>query len=227
MNKANLIYKCLTEQKRIIALHKKLGSEINEEEIKKSIEDKHMIEWKELWKLNMIYNEACLEFHGMTKTNWFWITVRPKPEIELKTFLQHVNKYLQRNCIKIYRMTLEQACEEGSGIGFHMHAVIDATWTGKAEALRETQSSFNKVADKNCVQIENTRNPHEMFNRYCIEYLCDDHDKECTKNGDAIWRAKHNIKSEYSSIEERFSLATIKSGVARDESIKPFVVELS
>lgn len=235
MNRATLVYQChRDQQKRIKDLNEqnRIYADANLplldiEDAKQKVLDLHIQKWKELCIINDHLSETLMEHKGYTKTNWFFITVRPRPDTTFKDFIRYIDKFIHRKCITNYKLSLEQKCVEGSGEGFHMHAVVDATWKSFREALRDTSSSFNKCADENCVEIKTTRNPHELFTNYCIEYTSKDNHKESTQHGDALWREKYNIEDYYYSGGKPFCALPIKSNWAVQESVKPFIVEMT
>lgn len=115
-------------------MHKKirndLGESLSPEEeskIREQIISKHTEKWSEMIDLNNILTDLILNKKGISKTQWYFITVRPDPKVTLDTFVKKVDKYINRLQILTYKMSLEQKCVEGSGTGFHMHAVVDAT----------------------------------------------------------------------------------------------------
>lgn len=233
MNRASLICNCQNEIKKVINMHKKirndLGESLSPEEetkIREQIISKHTEKWSEMIDLNNILTDLILNKKGISKTQWYFITVRPDPKITLDTFVKKVDKYINRLQILTYKMSLEQKCVEGSGTGFHMHAVVDATWESFEECRRATFSTFKNIAGGGAIKIKTTNNPGEMFNNYCIEYKSKKQHKISTKNGDAIWRANHNIKEYYDSKENRFSALSIKVRTVQN-SINPFIVEIA
>lgn len=238
MNRATLVYQCYREQQKRLAEieiandgFRQAGLPIFEhDQIEKQVLDKHARMWKKLAEINDVLTETLMEHKGFTKTNWYWITVRPKPSITFKDFIYGVDKFIHRACIITYKLTLEQKDPEGSGQGFHMHCVVDAKWKSFKEALRDTSSSFNKYAEANCIEVKTTRNPHDLFQRYCIDYEHKDGHKECTQRGDALWREKYNIEDYYHTGSNDFDALSIKSDMTEQKSIIPltnFIIELN
>lgn len=231
MNRASLICNCINEQEKAVKILKSIhGDEVNAELItirKQQILDKHKEKWAIMCDINNELTDIIMNKRGITKHNWFIVSVRPNDTVDLKTFINTVEKYILRKQIYNYKLTLEQACVDGSGNGFHMHAIVDAYWKSQSDALHETYKTFKKIAAFNCIEVTTTRNPGEFFERYCIEYECEDHDKKKTQNGDAIWRARHKILPYYDSLENRFSALSIKSVKTVQNSINPFIIEMA
>lgn len=238
MNRATLVYQCHREMQKRIKEFELINDDcikaglptMTNEEIKEQVLNKHKKVWKELATINDTLTETLMEHKGFTKTNWYWITVRPKPSINFKDFIHGVDKFIHRACIITYKLTLEQKDPEGSGQGFHMHCVVDAKWKSFKEALRDTSSSFNKYAEANCIEIKTTRNPHELFQKYCIDYEHKDGHKECTQRGDALWREKYNIEDYYHTGNNDFDALSIKSDKTEQNNVIPlktFIIEMN
>lgn len=229
MNRASLICNCQNEQNKYIREFEKLGETLTDEQkdkIKNNILEKHMTKWKEMCVLNDKLTEVIMNHKGMSKTNWYYITVRPKPETSFIDFIKYVEKFIRRAQIYNYKLTLEQKDPLGSGEGFHMHCIVDAYWKSKFDCIKNVTSSFNKCCADNCIQVDTTRNPGQLFNNYCIEYQSKDEHKIKTKEGDTIWRDNNNIDAYYDSDENPFSALSIKSNKTVQESINPFIVEM-
>lgn len=142
------------------------------------------------------YREICMtDIH-----NSFFVTIRPKPEVEFNEFYAYVYKWANRAFMKSFKLSFEQKSIDGDGHGFHVHAVIKTKHRSQGECLRDTKSTFNKICNDNCIEIKTTRNPDELFNRYCIEYESNDGHKDGTKIGDDIWRTKMGLRSYYEDV---------------------------
>lgn len=153
--------------------------------------------FRDILSIAQLLHEDYVEVTGARAHNWFFITVRPKPGVSFEEFYILTYKFVNRAFMLDYKLVFEQKDPEGSGEGFHMHMICNTKHRSKGECLRDAKSSFAKVADENCVCVKTTRNPEELFTKYCIEYESDDNHKIATKNGDAIWRTKMNIADVY------------------------------
>lgn len=155
------------------------------------------IRFKEILSIAQLLHEDYMEATGNKAHNWHFVTVRPKPGITFEEFYILTYKFVNRAFMLDYKLVFEQKSEEGNGEGFHLHMICSTKHRSKGELLRDAKSSFSKVADENCVCVKTTRNPEEMFTKYCVEYESDDNHKIATKNGDAIWRTKMNLADVY------------------------------
>lgn len=147
-------------------------------------------------ELHTVYTEMV----GKTTTNHYFITIRPdESKTNLIDFIIKVEKFVKRKCFLDYTLSFEQkgTSIDTLGQGFHAHIVAECSWRSKGEALRDTQSSFQKCTAPNCIEVKTTRNPQDIVNNYMIEYKSDDGHKESTKQWDHIWRTTNNIKSIY------------------------------
>lgn len=132
--------------------------------------------------------------------NNYFITIRPKPDVKFIEFYNRVIKYIKRASFIEYRLSFEQkgTSEENLGYGFHCHIVtIKTKWRSKGECLRDTISSFNKLCESNCIQVETTKNPLELTQSYLIEYKSNDEHKVVTQDMDSIWRSNNQLEHIY------------------------------
>lgn len=143
-----------------------------------------------------LHNQFLQKFQKQS----YFITVRPDTaKIDFYNFTDIVNSFVHRKCIKKFTLSYEQkgTSEDTLGNGFHVHIICDGTWRSKGEALRDTQSTFKSICAPNCVQVDTTKNPDEVINKYLIEYESKDDHKSCTKEWDDLWRQKLQICNMY------------------------------
>lgn len=132
----------------------------------------------------------------------FFITIRPKcDKITFNEFHTMIEKLVQRNCFKTYKLSYEQkgTSEETLGHGFHVHMIAAMTQRSKGEIIRDIHSTMKSCTEKHCIQVDITYNGDEMFKKYCIEYESKDKHKEATKPWDAMWREKLQLEPFYDS----------------------------
>lgn len=170
---------------------------IDRDAIGNAVIENNRYEFREILKIAKLLHEDYQEVTNAVATNWYFITIRPKPGVTFYEFYHLVDKYVQRKCINSFTLTFEQKDPEGSGKGFHCHIVTDTKHRSKAECLRDTISTFNKVCADNCIDVKPTRNPKDIVNKYMIAYESDDGHKIATKAGDAIWRSKMKLADIY------------------------------
>lgn len=153
--------------------------------------------FRDILAIAQLLHEDYVEVTGGKAHNWYFITIRPKPGVTFEEFYILTYKFVNRAFMLDYKLVFEQKSLTGEGDGFHLHMICNTKHRSKGEILRDAKSSFNKVADENCVCVKTTRNPEEMFTKYCIEYASDDGHKEATRDGDRIWRNKMNLADVY------------------------------
>lgn len=95
---------------------------ISNDFIADSILEIQSTEFRNILEISMLLNEDFKESNGST-TNWFFISIRPKPCVEFKDFYKLVKKYVERLFMIEYKLSFEQKDELGSGKGFHVHIV--------------------------------------------------------------------------------------------------------
>lgn len=156
-------------------------------------------EFKSILKIAKQLHDDYVDIMGKDTINWFFITVRPTPETTWEDFYDKVYKFTQRKCIQQYTLSFEQkgTNEETLGTGFHFHMVANTTHRSKGECLRDTQSTFAKICADNAVQINPTKNPNDIIQKYLINYEANDGHKACTKEWDEKWRNKMGLKPLY------------------------------
>lgn len=161
-------------------------------------------EFKEYCKIAVQLHEAYREIAGIQSCNWYWVTIHPKNDTDLPTFLKYIEKYINRATIIDYKYSIEQkgTSLETLGNGKHIHLIINAKWRSVGECARDTCSTFAKIADKPAIKIKTTREPDKLFNDYCIEYKSNDDHKQSTKIWDVIWREQEGLKTFYQSVHQ-------------------------
>jgi len=165
------------------------------------IVDRERKKFQRILRIAKLLHEDYVELTGTSTSNWYFITVRPRPDVDWLTFYNTVRKFMARKFMLEYKLSFEQKNIEGNGDGFHVHIVANTTHRSKGECLRDTCSTFKHVAADNCVKVKPTRNPEEMFQHYCIDYKSDNEHKISTKNGDEIWRNAMGLRGFYSEGE--------------------------
>lgn len=138
--------------------------------------------------------------------DYLWLTVNPSPETNLSTFIQIVQKMLQKKWIQSYVYVYEQRgqSEEELGKGFHLHAIIKKPEDkSPAHCIRELASTFKKVCD--------TSNYHLFYTKWIgqeeyirkLEYILGqkestlENNKEQKQAMDKIWRNARSIEPYY------------------------------
>lgn len=191
-----------------------------------SVIEKERREFREILKVAKLLHDDYQEIAGNSTYNWYFITIRPKPGVDFLEFVKLVHKYVNRAFVLEYKLTFEQKDPQGSGEGFHAHIVANTKHRSKGECLRDTLSTFNSIAEPQCIDIKPTRNPGEMFQKYCIEYKSDDNHKESTKEGDDIWRQRIGLKAFYDTNDQLTDLNDLRCPIKSGRTA-PVILELN
>lgn len=161
--------------------------------------EKERQEFREILEIAKLLHEDYLSITGRTTSNWYFISIRPKPNTQFDDFYRLVHKFINRAFMIEYKLSFEQKSLTGDGEGFHVHIVCNTKHRSKGEILRDTTSTFCKLVEAQCIDIKPTRNPEDIIQNYLIDYKSDDDHKEKTKDADIIWRTKMNLKNIYST----------------------------
>lgn len=203
-----------------VKFQERLGSGIDPTRISDNIITQQRDEFREILKIATLLHADYREITQSETTNWFFISVRPKPSIAWKDFYDCVYKYVNRNFMISYKLSFEQKSIIGDGNGFHVHIVCDTKHRSKGECLRDTISSFRKVCEENCVDVQTTKNPNDIVNNYLINYASEDEHKAPTKEGDIIWRQSLNLENLY---ENNLPLICLSSPKTDKNRITPAI----
>lgn len=157
-------------------------------------------------------------------TNHFFITVRPRPSVTFDDFYKLTYKYVNRAFMISYKLSFEQKSLDGTGEGFHCHIVCSTKHRSKGECLRDTISSFRKVCEENCIDVQTTRNPEDIINNYLLGYKSEDGHKSPTQIGDNKWRNKLGLAEIYDNDLPTCCLSSPKT--AQNIPLGPIIVEM-
>lgn len=134
-------------------------------------------------------------------TRSYFITIRPKPEIEWETFYHIIEKYMKRKTFIEATYSYEQKGlnESELGKGFHVHIICKSTWRSIPEVLRDTTSSVGSICGPSGIDVTKIWNESQWNNciSYISDYTSDDNHKEITKVTDKLWREKNNLMPLY------------------------------
>ena len=138
--------------------------------------------------------------------NVLFITVNPRPDVDLETFHKSIRKYVSKCWIDNYIYVLEQrgTNETELGKGFHSHLLIYKTDNKKShEIIRETKNTFKNVCSVDNPSILNIQNCKEADiekrKNYMLGVKSTDHDpsKQEKQRMDIIWRQNKQIEKYY------------------------------
>ena len=168
----------------------------------------------EKWKNIKLYEKSLVkskkELVAKEHNNLYcFITINPKKEIDLGTFREKIEKFVNRNMFQGYKYVLEQrgATEQEAGKGFHAHILLKRNLDYKPSKVSgNTKNSFKGITNVDNPQILNIQHIGEEFAKDKDEYI----DGVKTGEGkdekqiiDKFWRKQHNLESVY---EKDFSI---------------------
>lgn len=139
--------------------------------------------------------------------NVLFITINPRPDIELTTFIKSMNKFISKVWIEDYIYVYEQrgTTEEESGKGFHAHILLWKPDNKKShEVIRETKNTFKNICSidnpsilniKNCKEEDIPKRKNYMLG---IKNTETDPSKQVKQEIDLTWRIRNNLLNYYS-----------------------------
>ncbi len=135
-----------------------------------------------------------------------FLTVNPKPSIELPVFLKAVHKAINKKWITYYLMVIEQRVESEEDIhGFHTHIIFNKG-TKYCKVVSEMKNTFKDMCDCSKEQLFNLKVMGTEEKDRKIEYTIGvkaDPAKHQKQQIDIIFRQRNKLKSYY-TIEEPF-----------------------
>lgn len=133
----------------------------------------------------------------------YWITINPKDEATLETFLKKLEKVVTKKWIQTYYYNIEQRGEsmETAGKGLHSHMlIIPSSSKRKSEVHREFYSTFKDiVGNKLHVNVQDFPDEYKLDK---IEYLKGnkwDNDKQTKIATDNYFRDKNKLLMIYTN----------------------------
>lgn len=168
----------------------------------------HMVTIEEDIKCGLAIRDKFLEIQRAqrgTHVRYYFITVRPdEARCDFPTFYKAVQKYMARKCFEDFELVFEQkgTTPEDLGRGFHIHILAHMRQRSKPEVLRDTFSSFNKLAAENCIEIEmvRTQQDEDRVRAYMMEHESKDGHKQLTRAWDEMWRVKLGLEQVYTGL---------------------------
>jgi len=187
--------------------------------------ERERTKFRDILEIAQLLHEDYKEVTKLETTNWFFITVRPRPGITFEQFYDIVHKYVKRAFMMDYKLSFEQKDPAGSGNGFHVHIVCYTKHRSKKECLRDTISSFRKICEENCIDVQTTRNPEDIVTNYLLNYKSEDEHKAPTQEGDRIWRTRIGLADLY---DNDLPMGCLSSpGTALNIPSGPVIIELA
>lgn len=145
--------------------------------------------------------------------DWVWLTINPKPDIELIPFMKILDKAVHRKLWERYYYVLEQrgTIEENNlGKGFHAHLLLRRSpETEYKHTKRQMRNSFKNVCNVDHDKVFYWKECREDFLDDKMEYITNIKTmdgKELKQKGDILWRKQHNILKLYEGPESSVEL---------------------
>lgn len=106
-----------------------------------------------------------------TKPPYVFLTVSPRPDVDLETFKKAIEKFIQRKMISRYAYVYEvRNCENGVYTGLHAH-LMTRYMCRPHDYMRGAKSTFKHVCDVNNSEILNIKYIPEEVVSEKIDYI--------------------------------------------------------
>lgn len=159
-------------------------------------------DFKELRQTELALQQRCKEKTAMDHNNAYaFITINPKPDVELGDFMKKIEGYVKRSICLKYLYVIEQRgdTEEECGKGFHCHILVKRHLSYKPCKFREnTFNTFkNLVGNKKHVDVQFVG---EEFMKDKQEYILGTKTKEgkdVKQKFDKVFRSNNDIRDYY------------------------------
>jgi len=139
--------------------------------------------------------------------DWIWLTVNPKPDIQLPNFVEVLAKLVKRKLFCDYYYVIEQRGtveDDNLGKGFHAHLLLKRSPDKEYKATkRQVQNSFKNFCDTKREAVFYWKECREDFLDDKMEYINSiktGEGKDLKQKGDIIWRKANGLLPLYSTI---------------------------
>lgn len=170
---------------------------------------KDMKEYKEMvTKLYEKYNynaklETVTERKAIKQYTHIFVTINPPPTLDLKIFINQINKTLSKNWIEGYIYVIEQRGENEVeiGKGFHTHILIKLLNHKKqSEINREIKNTWKKILDIDNYHILNIKFIDESEQKRKQGYILGEKSEDIKhqkQKMDIVFRRNNSIQKYY------------------------------
>lgn len=138
--------------------------------------------------------------------DWIWLTINPKPEIQLPNFLEALGKLVKRKIFSEYKYVVEQRgtlAEDNLGKGFHAHMLLRrAPDKEYKQTKRQVKNSFKNICNVEHDKVFYWKECREDFLEDKIEYMTGvktGEAKDEKQKADIEWRKQNDIEILFSS----------------------------
>lgn len=138
----------------------------------------------------------------VTDKDYYFLTINPRPDIDVQLFLKTILKALSKRWITYYEFVLEQRSDTEDFHGVHTHIIFNKG-IKHCKVVLEMKNSFKHMCDCSDFHYFNLKNidNDEMIRK--TSYILDrkaDPEKWPKQDMDILFRAKHNLQKSYKSI---------------------------
>jgi len=136
------------------------------------------------------------------KTEWLFITINPRPDVEFNTFKQIITKISQKKWMQLYYYVYEQRGinESELGKGFHSHILINRCGKKHSQIRSEIANTIKHICDTSnphCYNIQYCKNTDlEKRKNYILGTKAPE-DKQIKQTMDIIWREHLGLENYY------------------------------
>lgn len=143
--------------------------------------------------------------------DWVWLTISPKPDIELESFMKALDRSVHRKIWEKYYYVLEQRGtieDDNLGKGFHAHLLLRRNPdTEYKHTKRQMKNTFKNFCNVDHDKVFYWKECREDFLDDKLEYITNiktADGKEAKQEGDVIWRKNNNILPLYEGNSDEY-----------------------
>lgn len=192
---------------------------IYEEEKTQLLRQKMKVLVKREWDQGLIHKNFKELYDRLSEDKrdnceWLWITINPRPNIELQQTKKVVEKFLKRTFISKYCYVYEQRASAENkkpiGTGHHVHLLIKRNLDANVsiyDIKKRCKNGFRCISDVDNSSIFHYKHMPEEYVQDKINYMTnknldEEHkDKEEKQEYDKKWRIENNLESIYNTLE--------------------------
>jgi len=145
------------------------------------------------------YREHYTGESAVSKTQTYFVTVNPKDDVELSTFVSDVSKYVDQKHVVSAEYVFEQrgSVEVDAGQGMHVHALV-TTSTNQADFKKRTHAKFARLCgNEKHIHISPVRPEWMEDKREYMRGKKNGEGKDVKVGIDQIWRLREKLEPYY------------------------------
>lgn len=155
----------------------------------------------------MNVNDMTIKKKLAKKNNngYLWVTINPKPDIALDTFLTKIRKIAMYTCFQDYKYVIEQrgtVQQNNIGSGIHAHLLLQRNLSYKPKDCiknirRGSKTLVGNINNDHHIYIQKIGEEWKAQKDEYIEGIKFGDGKSDKQKGDIIFRKKHNLETVY------------------------------